>query len=100
MLRVNNIYGMYRAAASGLGIAALPDYMGRLADRLVPILPDREGPTYNAYFVYPEELRHSKRVAVLRDYLLMTIERDRKREAAGKRIGSTVQSVPGRDAGQ
>lgn len=77
VLRVNNIYGMFRAAASGLGIAALPDYMGRLAHQLTPILPDLEGPTYAAYFVYPEELRHSKRVAVLRDYLLKTIERDR-----------------------
>ena len=77
VLRVNNIYGMFRAAASGLGIAALPDYMGRLADHLTPILPDLEGPSYAAYFVYPEELRHSKRVAVLRDYLLQTIERDR-----------------------
>lgn len=77
VLRVNNIYGMFRAAASGLGIAALPDYLGRLADQLTPILPDLEGPTYAAYFVYPEELRHSKRVAVLRDYLLKTIERDR-----------------------
>ncbi len=77
VLRVNNIYGMFRAAASGLGIAALPDYMGRLADQLTLVLPDLEGPTYAAYFVYPEELRHSKRVAVLRDYLLQTIERDR-----------------------
>ncbi len=77
VLRVNNIYAMFRAAASGLGIAALPDYMGGLADHLTQILPDLEGPTYAAYFVYPEELRHSKRVAVLRDYLLQTIERDR-----------------------
>ena len=78
VLRVNNIYGMFRAAASGLGIAALPDYMGRLADHLTLVLPDFEGPTFTAYFVYPEELRHSKRVAVLRDFLLQTIEHDRR----------------------
>ena len=73
VLRVNNIYAMFRAAASGLGIAALPDYMGQLARNLVPILPELEGPAFDAYFVYPEELRHSRRIAVFRDYLLQNI---------------------------
>ncbi len=36
----------------------------------MPILPELKGPTIDAYFVYPEELRHSKRVAVFRDFLL------------------------------
>ena len=43
VLRVNNIYGMFRAAASGLGIASLPDYMGQLAHDHVPIMPELEG---------------------------------------------------------
>jgi DNA-binding transcriptional LysR family regulator len=77
VLRVNNIYAMYRAANAGLGIAALPDYLARLTHGLVQVLPELEGPAYQAYFVYPEELRHSKRVAVFRDFLLARIERDR-----------------------
>ena len=77
VLRVNNIYAMYRAANTGLGIAALPDYLARLTHGLVQVLPELEGPAYQAYFVYPEELRHSKRVAVFRDFLLARIERDR-----------------------
>lgn len=73
ILKVNNIYGIYRAVRSGVGIAALPDYTVRQVSNLVRILPELEGPSYAAYFVYPEELRHSKRIAVFRDYLLRKI---------------------------
>jgi DNA-binding transcriptional LysR family regulator len=73
LLKVNNIYGIYRAVQSGVGIAALPDYTIRQASQLVRILPELEGPSYDAYFVYPEELRHSKRIAVFRDYLIRKI---------------------------
>ena len=33
-----------------------------------------EGPKVPAYFLYPEELRHSKRIAVLRDFLLKQVQ--------------------------
>ena len=77
ILKVNNIYGIYRAVHSGVGIAALPDYTVRQVSNLVRILPELEGPSYAAYFVYPEELRHSKRIAVFRDYLLRKIAESR-----------------------
>ncbi len=70
VLRVNSIYGIYRAVQSGLGIGALPDYMSRQAGNLVEILPELRGPTIDVYFVYPEELRKSKRIGVLRDFLV------------------------------
>ena len=73
VLEVNNIYGIYRAVKSGLGIAALPEYLCNEADNLVPILPEMKGPKFDAYFVYPEELRHSRRITVFRDYLLSKI---------------------------
>ena len=78
VLRVNNIYAMFRAAASGLGIASLPDYMGQLAHDLVPIMPDLEGPKFDVFLVYPEELRHSQRIVVFRDFLLRSISSRRK----------------------
>jgi DNA-binding transcriptional LysR family regulator len=34
------------------------------------VLPELEGPSFDAYFVYPEEMRASKRVSVFRDFLL------------------------------
>ncbi len=77
LLKVNNIYGIYRAVQSGVGIASLPDYTIRQASQLVRILPELEGPSYDAYFVYPAELRHSKRIIVFRDYLIRKIAESR-----------------------
>ena len=74
ILKVNNIYAMYRAVQTGVGVAALPDYTVRqYSSNLVRILPELEGPAFDAYFVYPEELRHSKRIAVFRDFLVRKI---------------------------
>lgn len=73
ILKVNNIYGIFRAVQSGLGVAALPDYFSREADNLVEILPELRSPSFDAYFVYPDELRHSKRIAVFRDFLIKKI---------------------------
>ena len=78
-LRVNSIHGIYRAVLSGLGIAALPYYLSQESSELKEILPDLEGPTIEAYFVYPQELRHSKRIEVLRDFLLDEVGADRKK---------------------
>ncbi len=72
-LKVNSIYGIFRAVQAGLGIGALPDYMSREVRNLVEILPELRGPTVDAYFVYPEELRHSKRITVFRDFLVGNI---------------------------
>ena len=40
------------------------------SSKIVQILPHLEGPTYEAYFVYAEEMRNSKRIAVFRDFLV------------------------------
>lgn len=75
-LKVNSVYGIYRAVKSGLGIAALPYYIIDESPELVRVLPDIQGPSMDAYFVYPEELRWSKRVAVIRDFLLEQVKED------------------------
>ena len=75
-LRVNNIYGIFRAVRSGLGIGALPDYMSRDAQNLVRVLPEIEGPSFDTYFAYPEELKQSKRIGVFRDFLINRIRQD------------------------
>ena len=73
-LQVNSVYGIYRAVCSGLGIAALPYYLSEEAPNLVELLPQITGPSIDAYFVYPEELRHSKRIDVLREFLLSEVK--------------------------
>jgi DNA-binding transcriptional LysR family regulator len=69
-LRVNNIYGIYRALQAGIGIGALPSYFLQEGHGIVQVLPEVKGPSLEGYFVYPEELRQSARVAVFRDYLI------------------------------
>ena len=74
VLQVNNIYGLVLAVESGLGIAALPDYMVHGNNSLVRVLPDIEGPSFDTYFVYPEELRNTKRIGVFRDFLISKVQ--------------------------
>jgi DNA-binding transcriptional LysR family regulator len=77
ILTVNNTYGMLRAIMSGLGVAALPDFVANEHSGLVRILPEVSGPPNEAYFVYPEELRTSKRISVFRDFLLRKVAEGR-----------------------
>lgn len=84
-LRVNSVYGIYRAVKSGLGIAALPYYVVDESPDLQEVLPDVIGPSNDAYFVYPEDLRGSKRVEVIRDFLL---------EQARAELGGQAAAVP------
>ncbi len=73
-LRVNSVYGIYRAVESGMGIAALPFYMSERSDDLVELFPEVEGPTIPVYFVYPEELIPSRRIEAVRDFLIEEIK--------------------------
>jgi DNA-binding transcriptional LysR family regulator len=70
---VNNLYGMYLAVQGGLGLANLPDYMVPSESNLVLVLPEISSPPTQCYFVYPEEMRHSKRIEVFREFLLRKV---------------------------
>jgi DNA-binding transcriptional LysR family regulator len=72
-LIINNVYAIKNAVLSGAGIGALPNVMAYGDDNLVQILPNIENPEFDAYFVYAEELRASKRIGVFRDFLLRKI---------------------------
>ena len=70
LLEVNSLTAMMVSIQSGLGLGVLPDYMASGADGMVRVLQDIKAPKVDVFFVYPEELRNSKRVAVFRDFLL------------------------------
>lgn len=72
-LEVNNLYGIMHAVEAGMGIAVLPDYLVHNRQKLVRVLPDVEGNSFNSYFCYPPELRGSLRVALFRDFLIRQI---------------------------
>ena len=74
LLEVNSLHAMWLAIRSGLGIGVLPDWMRDELDGLVRLLPDLKSPKIDVFFVYPEELRNSKRVAVFRDFLLARLQ--------------------------
>ncbi len=76
-LTINNVYGVMRAVQAGAGIGALPEFMVQGQSDLVQVLPELTGPTIDAYFVYPEELRSSKRIQVFRDFLLRHVAAQR-----------------------
>ncbi|HVE20571.1 MAG TPA: LysR family transcriptional regulator [Acidocella sp.] len=73
LMEVNSLQAMLICIRSGLGIGAVPDYLVQDQTGLVPILPDVKKPNVDMYFVYPEELRNSKRVSVFRDFLVNSI---------------------------
>lgn len=74
VLKVNSVYGILQAVENGIGIAAMPDYIAYNNNRVIRILRDVEVPRMETFFVYPEELRNSKRVAVFRDFLLRKVK--------------------------
>lgn len=70
VIEVNTIYGVMKTVEAGMGIAALPDYVARENPKLVRVLPDVEGPDFEVFFVYPSELRGSRRIVAFRDFLI------------------------------
>ncbi len=75
VLSVNNVVAIRRAVEKGVGIAMLPDYLIGPDSDLVAVLSDYEVPSFDCFFVYPEELRDSARVTVFRDFLLANARR-------------------------
>ena len=74
VLEVNSMHAMAMAVRNGVGVAALPSWMSEETEGLKTILPDLKPPKVDVFFVYPEELRNSKRVAVFRDFLLARLQ--------------------------
>lgn len=72
-LTVNNVYGMLRSTENGVGIAALPTFLGEGKTNLVRILDRVDTPSADCYFVYPSELRDSQRIGVFREFLLRKV---------------------------
>jgi DNA-binding transcriptional LysR family regulator len=70
VIEVNTIYGVTKTVQAGMGIAALPDYVARENPNLVRVLPDLQGPDFEVFFVYPSELRGSRRIIAFRDFLI------------------------------
>ncbi len=73
-LVINNTIGLLNACESGIGIAMLPDYIAEDTG-LVQLFGDVDGFSFDAYFVYPEELKSVARIQVFRDFLVAKAKR-------------------------
>ncbi|MEJ1160682.1 LysR family transcriptional regulator [Prosthecomicrobium sp. N25] len=74
-LRINSVIAIKRAVERGIGIALLPDYLIEAGSELVQLIPEADVPSFDCYFVYPEEMRNTARVKVFRDFLISKAER-------------------------
>ena len=77
-LFISNMYGVMRAIGGGAGIGALPEYMRISNNNLVPILPNADTPKTIIYFTYPPELKGSKKIEALRDFLVREVNKEKK----------------------
>ena len=77
-LFISNMYGVMRAIGGGAGIGALPEYMRISNNNLVPILPNADTPKTIIYFTYPPELKGSKKIEALRDFLVREVKKEKK----------------------
>jgi len=75
VMKVNSIYGLLLAVQSGVGLAALPDYITMSVPNIVKVLPQIEGPKTEAYFVYPQSLRNTARVIAFRNFLYSKVSK-------------------------
>ncbi|MGQ0671558.1 MAG: LysR family transcriptional regulator [Hyphomicrobium sp.] len=70
--RANSVVAIKHAILAGIGIGMIPDYLTEDDRDLVHVLgkAEVESPSLPIFFVYPEELKASKKVHVLRDFLV------------------------------
>ncbi len=73
VVRINNVYAALQAVKSGIGLAALPEYLVRGTTGVVRVLDEVASPAFRVYLVYHENERNSKRIVAFRDFLLKKI---------------------------
>ena len=52
-MKVNSVYGLLLAVQSGVGLAALPDYIAHNVSGITKVLPTEPGKPTETHFVYP-----------------------------------------------
>ena len=73
VMKVNSVMGLLLAVESGVGLAALPDYLVFQSRNLIKVLPNLEGPITEAHFVFPQSLKNVARVQAFRNFLYSKI---------------------------
>ena len=64
-----------RACQRGVGVAMLPDYIVEEGGGVVQLFTETDSFSYDAFFVYPEEMKQVARIQVFRDFLVANAQR-------------------------
>jgi len=75
IMKVNSVYGLLLAVQSGVGLAALPDYITVSVPNIIRVLSKIEGPKTEVHFVYPQSLKNVARVIAFRNFLYSKIKK-------------------------
>jgi DNA-binding transcriptional LysR family regulator len=75
VMMVNSVYGLLLAVQSGVGLAALPNYITVSIPNIIKVLPQVEGPKTESYFVYPQSLKNVARVIAFRNFLYSKVNK-------------------------
>ncbi len=73
VMKVNSVYGLLLAVQSGVGLAALPDYITFNVPNITKVLPNEEGPKTETHFVYPASLKNVARVTAFRNFIFSKV---------------------------
>ena len=73
LMKVNSVYGLLLAVQSGVGLAALPDYITVNVPNITKVLPEIEGPLTETHFVYPQSLKNVAKVKAFRNFLFSKV---------------------------
>jgi len=72
-MRVNSVYGLLLAVQSGVGLAALPDYITHNIPNLTKVLPEEPGKPTETHFVYPASLKNNARLLAFRNFIFSKV---------------------------
>ena len=73
LMKVNSVYGLLLAVQSGVGLAALPDYITHNVSGITKVLPDETGKPTETHFVYPASLKDNARLIAFRNFLFSKV---------------------------
>ena len=59
--------------ASGVGLAALPDYIAHNIGGITKVLPNEPGKPTETHFVYPASLKNNARLIAFRNFLFSKV---------------------------
>ena len=73
IMKVNSVYGLLLAVQSGVGLAALPDYIAYNVPNLTKVLPNETGKPTETHFVYPASLKENARLTAFRNFIFSKV---------------------------